>query len=730
MAAPKIDIEVSDLSDYQETAAQLQTGVEVCITSSRESPEFQVQTKAGQLIGRLVAKNEHHRDLLTRGRGVVRSLRKQQGTVLQVLLRVTDAPPQPLLPQSASVKEEEVTEAVVRQDVLYKLASSEDVRAQLKDERLQELIKRIDSAPDREKALRDDRTSFGSEHARMFDYVDMLQGPSKGAVDSDDESADANTGVGENQAQDKPAGNFSFWGMATALAENVKKSTADIATSVKETDWRAELQSFSKGVAEDSAEASQLVHKGLERFPKAKAEATAHLPASLGVGLEGLGEHVSGSLDAVQVQEHFNKVGSKLRGLGTSVFTGTRELLEQVTDAISSELDSIEGMAARNRPGAAHRSTARFAASGGSAKYSRLDAEVSAMQRNSSTYCDEPADAADYAAWLAGFDLAARKPDIDAIVADNAFMAELQARIVPLIVQYEEFWTRYFYQLHKLQQKHEQRVAVAQRARAAAEDEVAWDDDPRVPSPVASPVQATRIGVPSPAKDAVRVGTQNSPPPPPVSVKPVSSPRAEDKGSSSSSPVKVKRGDEHSDVETSTASDDSNSVHPWTVVTSPSARAAAAAKAASVPEEGEVSSPIASDLKPATASPANPVNPRRPDLAAADTAEGSGESPAAKEEATRQAPVSETPTTRRAADKKPSAAVLPPATDKKAAAAVSPSATDKLVAAGTAVTGAVAAAKPSTTEEEDEDLEISDEDVAAAEAGDSDVDEDWGGDWE
>lgn len=49
------------------------------------------------------------------------------------------------------------------------------------------------------------------------------------------------------------------------------------------------------------------MHKGLERFPK---EATAHLPASLGVGLEGLGEHVTGSLDAVQVQEHFSKVSA------------------------------------------------------------------------------------------------------------------------------------------------------------------------------------------------------------------------------------------------------------------------------------------------------------------------------------------------------------------------------------------------------------------------------------
>ena len=49
-------------------------------------------------------------------------------------------------------------------------------------------------------------------------------------------------------------------------------------------------------------------------------------------------------------------------------------------------------------------------------------------------------------AWLDAFDLAAKKPDIDAIIAENAFMAELQARIVPLIVQYNDFWTRYFYQ--------------------------------------------------------------------------------------------------------------------------------------------------------------------------------------------------------------------------------------------------------------------------------------------
>ena len=44
------------------------------------------------------------------------------------------------------------------------------------------------------------------------------------------------------------------------------------------------------------------------------------------------------------------------------------------------------------------------------------------------------------------FDLEGRTDDIEAITRDNTFMAELQSRIVPLIVQYDVFWTRYFYQ--------------------------------------------------------------------------------------------------------------------------------------------------------------------------------------------------------------------------------------------------------------------------------------------
>ena len=66
----------------------------------------------------------------------------------------------------------------------------------------------------------------------MFGVVESLQGPSAAAVDSDDEgSAQASSSSTSRQQvpADVGAERFSLWGMATALAENVKKSTAEIA---------------------------------------------------------------------------------------------------------------------------------------------------------------------------------------------------------------------------------------------------------------------------------------------------------------------------------------------------------------------------------------------------------------------------------------------------------------------------------------------------------------------
>ena len=110
----------------------------------------------------------------------------------------------------------------------------------------------------------------------------------------------------------------------------------------------------------------------------------------------------------------------------------------------------LEELSVGDKGKAAGRQQAATSLAKPSSKYSRLDADISSMQRDSATYCDEPADSADYQAWMAQFDLASYRTAVEALTQENAFMAELQARIVPVIVEYDAFWTRYFYQLHLL----------------------------------------------------------------------------------------------------------------------------------------------------------------------------------------------------------------------------------------------------------------------------------------
>jgi hypothetical protein len=71
------------------------------------------------------------------------------------------------------------------------------------------------------------------------------------------------------------------------------------------------------------------------------------------------------------------------------------------------------------------------------------------MQRDSATYCDDPADTADFAAWRAAAAAAAPPEDAEARIAEALAAApvvgELQARLVPALVAREDFWARYFF---------------------------------------------------------------------------------------------------------------------------------------------------------------------------------------------------------------------------------------------------------------------------------------------
>jgi len=249
-----------------------------------------------------------------------------------------------------------------------------------------------------------------------------------------------------------------------------KARTDELVKSVQQTDWRSELMAFSKEAAEEGKTLSHKAAEVVEHLP----EVVAPMPEQAGKVARDL--PIPGNQE---VQETILQVGDTLKGFGQSLLVGTKELIEQLRDGVETEI----AVATREtkRAGRAAKSAAaaaKLAAAGPAGKYKRFEAEVAAMQRDSATYCDEPADTEDFAKWKSGFSLTAAQPDIDRLLADNAFMAELQARIVPIIVEKEDFWHRYFYRLHKLQAKEDARTQLAQRAKARIEEEdVAWDDD-------------------------------------------------------------------------------------------------------------------------------------------------------------------------------------------------------------------------------------------------------------
>lgn len=390
------------------------------------------------------------------------------------------------------------------------------------------------------------------------------------------------------QEQDQPG--FSLWGVASAFADTVRKNTADVTTGLKETNWRAELEAFGKGVREEEhqlrKETAKQVEVVKERLPK---QATAQL-----------------DLKAKELAAHLQKMGVGLGGLGKTLATRTSDLFDQVRDTVVEELSA--GDKAKGR---LQRQGSRPSSKG---KYSRLEADINSMQRDSATYCDEPADTADYQAWRAKFDLAVYKPAVEGLITENAFMAELQARIVPVIVEYDAFWTRYFYRLHLLEARHAQRLKVAQRAsKPQQEEELAWDDaeeqpqqkpaqasDPpsnATPTPqaaaassseAASKAQATA----DPAAESAEAAA------PEAELQAV--PEAQTQAVTCEDHASAKSGDDHtaastvgddSSAETLTGSESGSGNEHWTVVKSPSKQAASAHADAAKTQERSQASP-------------------------------------------------------------------------------------------------------------------------------------------
>ncbi|KAI5069905.1 hypothetical protein GOP47_0014248 [Adiantum capillus-veneris] len=238
-----------------------------------------------------------------------------------------------------------------------------------------------------------------------------------------------------------------IWGLGSLMKSITSKSEGILQA------YRKDLEEFGSGLKKES----QLI-------AEVAAHAVKDLPTSLETG-------------AYMAQESIESVGQVVEDFSSSVWRGTTDLIAQGKEAVL-RMDEDEGSTPAGVTSSSSMSrydSAPVPISAG--KYSRFEAQVRAMQHDSSTYCDEPGDLADYTAWKSTFSLADKKQDIDTLVVENTFLQELLLRFVPDVVSEDIFWTRYFYRLHKLQQTEEARADLVKRASALEEEDLSWDTE-------------------------------------------------------------------------------------------------------------------------------------------------------------------------------------------------------------------------------------------------------------
>uniref|UniRef100_A0A8C4WVS1 BSD domain containing 1 n=1 Tax=Eptatretus burgeri TaxID=7764 RepID=A0A8C4WVS1_EPTBU len=93
---------------------------------------------------------------------------------------------------------------------------------------------------------------------------------------------------------------------------------------------------------------------------------------------------------------------------------------------------------------------------GSTEPYDRAKARFYSLQADPATYCNEPDGSPEtYMVWAAAFSLKEKKGEVSDLLATCPAIRAMYTRLVPAAVSHTEFWHRYFYRLHQLEQVNE-----------------------------------------------------------------------------------------------------------------------------------------------------------------------------------------------------------------------------------------------------------------------------------
>ncbi|KAI0530687.1 hypothetical protein KFK09_000234 [Dendrobium nobile] len=252
-------------------------------------------------------------------------------------------------------------------------------------------------------------------------------------------AADSESGYDSNTKPNTP-----WVGLGSLIKTFASKSESVIQT------YRRDLEEFGSGLKKETAAIREVATR-----------AVRDLPSSLEAG-------------ASVAQESLESVGQAIDDFGGSVWRGTAEIISEGKDALLAADSDVE----TNSSDLQTPSSSVVTASA-SKRYSRFETQVLAMQADPSTFSEEPEDSEDFIKWRTEFKLEGKEEEIEILCYDNGSLEGLFEKLVPSVVDYDTFWTRYFYKLYKLKQAEDVRANLVKRAIAREDEEevLTWEVD-------------------------------------------------------------------------------------------------------------------------------------------------------------------------------------------------------------------------------------------------------------
>ncbi|XP_037005259.2 BSD domain-containing protein 1 isoform X2 [Artibeus jamaicensis] len=237
--------------------------------------------------------------------------------------------------------------------------------------------------------------------------------------------------------------------------------------------WRSWLQQSYQAVKEKSSEALEFMKRDLTEFTQVVQHDTACTIAAT----------------ASVVKEKLATEGSS--GAAEKMKKGLSDFLGVISDTFAPSPDKTIDCDVITLMGTP---------SGTAEPYDGTKARLYSLQSDPATYCNEPDGPPElFDAWLSQFRLEEKKGEISELLVGSPSIRALYTKMVPAAVSHSEFWHRYFYKIHQLEQEQARRDALKQRAEQSITEEPGWEEEeeelvgvsPTSPKEAKSPVAKT-----------------------------------------------------------------------------------------------------------------------------------------------------------------------------------------------------------------------------------------------